>query len=207
VDTQKVGGAALAIAAIGTIVSMAHHPEGTHGAESLNAIVHGGMMILLSVMAWGFLQFAIARGPSRGWISAGGVAFAVSLLGHIGAATINGFAVPALAAGPPVSHDVFRFAWHLNQALAKLGVVAGAVAYLLWSADLLLRGARTQKIVGAAGALIGGAILVLMFGALVRLNVAGAMTVYTLQAVWAVIVGVMLALGQLDDNGNAATSS
>lgn len=205
-QTQRIGGAMLAVAALGTILTMAHHPSGGHAA-GLNAFVHGAMMFLLSAMAWGFVQFVIVRGPTRGLVSAGAVAFAISLLGHIGAATINGFAVPALASGPPVSHDLFRFAWHLNQALAGVGVVAGAAAYVLWSADLLLGGGRVQKTAGAAGAIIGATILVLMLGGLVRLDVAGAMVVYTLQALWAVIVGVMLALGHLGESGKATTSS
>ncbi len=102
----RAGGMALIIAAIGTVAMMAHHPSGPHSGL-LGGIVHGAMIALLLLMTWGFLQFALVRGIRRPLVNGGLLAYGVSLFGHIGAATIKGFVVPALAARGhgAVSHD------------------------------------------------------------------------------------------------------
>jgi hypothetical protein len=116
---DRIGGIALIAAAAGTVLAMGHHPSGAHGGGGLAGLVHGAMIALLGVLAFGFARFCQRRGLDRPLILAGLSAYLASFLAHLGAATINGFVVPALAGGPPISHDVLRFAWHSNQALAK----------------------------------------------------------------------------------------
>ena len=84
------------VGAVGVVGAMAHHPSGAHPG-ALGGIVHGAMIALSLLLAWGFAHFAIGRGASRPLIVGGLLAYAVSLFGNIGAATINGFVVPALA--------------------------------------------------------------------------------------------------------------
>ena len=203
--TTRTAGFILCAAALATVVAMALHPSSAH-AVGLGAVVHASMILLLALMGWGFLQFARARGVWSGWVSAGLVAYAVGVFGHIVAGTINGFVVPAMA-GPaaPVSHDIFRFAWHANQAFAKLGMIAGSAAYLLWSIDLLRKG--PGRLLGSAGAVIGISVPLLLFSGVVRLDVHGALLLYGLQALWAAMVGTAMARGQIQPSGNAATSS
>lgn len=183
---------------------MAFHPSGAH-AGGLAAVVHASMIALLTLMAWGFLQFALARGVSGPWMSAGVLAYAVGVLGHVVAATINGFVVPALAnPAAPISHDIFRFAWQANQAFAQLGMFAGSVAYLLWAIDLLRD--RSTRLLGAAGAAIGVAVPLLLLSKIVRLDVHGALLLYGLQALWAVMVGVAMIGSRIHDSGKDANS-
>ena len=184
---------------------MAFHPSDAH-AGGLAAAVHSSMIILLSLMGWGFLQFSLARGLGSGWVSAGLLAYAVSIFGHLVAGTINGFVVPALAnPEAPIIHDIFRFAWQANQAFAKLGMIAGSVAYLLWSADLLRDG--SGRLLGGAGAAIGIAVPVLLLSGLVRLDVHGALLLYGLQALWAMMVGVAMIHRRIHPSANSATAS
>ena len=144
-NDDRAAGAALVAGALGSVLAMAHHPSGAHSG-ALGPIVHGAMIGLLMLMAWGFLLFQSGRGASRPLPLAGLLAYGVSLFGHIGAATINGFVVPALAVRGhgAVSHDVFLLAWEANQALARLGVYMTGLAFAFWSIDLVVRERRPR---------------------------------------------------------------
>ena len=185
---------------------MAFHPSDAH-AGGLAAAVHSSMIILLSLMGWGFLQFSLARGLGSGWVSAGLLAYAVSIFGHLVAGTINGFVVPALVNPAPVGHDIFRFAWQANQAFAKLGMIAGSAAYVLWSVDLWRAPENPRPALAAAGAAIGIAVPALMLSGIVRLDVHGALLLYGLQALWAVMIGAAMVRGHIHRNAYSATTS
>jgi hypothetical protein len=187
---DRIGGGALIAAALGTVFTMAHHPTGMHGG-GLGGIVHGAMILLLGLLTFGFVRFGQRQGFEQPLILAGGIAYLASFLAHIGAATINGFVVPALAGGePPVSHDLFRFAWHSNQALAKLGVVATGLAYLCWGAELA-RNRRTRWL-GTAGIVTGIVPAILLAAGVIRMDVAGAFVAYAAHALWALLLGAAM---------------
>lgn len=196
-EHSRAAGGILGLAAFGTVVAMALHPSDAHAA-GLAVGVHATMIGLLLTMGWGFLQFAAIRGAWRPWVSAGLVAYAGSILAHVLAGTINGFAVPALInPEAPVSHDIFRFAWFLNQALAKVGMMAASAAYILWSVDLLRAGERRQLMLGASGLVVGLAVPALLVSAVATLNVHGALLLYGLQALWAMVVGAAMFRGRI----------
>ena len=192
-DCSRFAGAAMIAAALGTILAMTHHPTGAHGGP-LGAVVHGAMIVLLMVIAFGFAMFAIRRGLARPFVIAGVIAYAVSLFAHIGAATINGFVVPALAdpQAPPASHDLFRLLWHANQALAHLGVYATGAAFTLWSIDLINDSARPARLAGVAGVAAGFVPALLLASDIIRMDVTGASIVYAAHAAWTVLVGLLL---------------
>ena len=202
---SRFAGGILAVAALGTIIAMAFHPSDAHAAGTA-AVVHSSMIVLLLAMGWGFVQFAASRGVWGGWVSAGLVAYAASVFAHVLAGTINGFVVPALLdPAAPVSHDIFRFAWQLNQALAKFGMIAASAAYLLWAVDLWRRDG--DSLLAATGSAIGVAVPVLLLSGLVKLDVHGALLLYGLHALWAIMVGVAMARGRVQSSATAATSS
>lgn len=187
----RIGGAALIAAGAGIVLAMAHHPTGIHGSDPLGPVVHAAMILLLWLTAFGFATFCMLRGAGGPPILAGAVSYAIALFGHIGAATINGFVVPALAnrGDSLASHDVFMLAWEANQALAALGVIAASIAFLFWSADLLRSHGREARAIGALGIIAGSAPIVLLLGELIAMNVSGALIVYAIQAAWGVCVG------------------
>jgi hypothetical protein len=201
---DRAAGGALVLAALGIVVAMSHHPSGAHSG-ALGGIVHGAMIGLLMLMSWGFLHFAIGRGASRPLILGGLLAYGVSLFAHIGAATINGFVVPALAdpTAPPVSHDIFLLAWQSNQALAKLGATMTGLAYVLWSIDLIAERRRELTLVGLLGLAAGSVPAALLAFGLIRMDVAGAGTVYAIHVAWAMLVGIMLLLGRFVERHGA----
>jgi hypothetical protein len=188
--TNRAAGAVLGGAAIFSIFVMVNHPTSAH-AGPVGGMVHGMMILLLCLMSWGFANFALALGARRALVLAGIIAYAVSLFGHIGAATINGFVVPALAAREVTDHNLYLLAWESNQALARLGVIATGTAYGLWSIELVRR-PGLERWLGLAGLVAGFVPAALLVAGLVRMNVSGAILVYAMHAAWAMLVGAML---------------
>lgn len=194
-DNDRTAGVILCLAAAATVLAMAHHPTSAHGmAGDGGDFVHGAMIVLLGTIAACLFHFARRRGLDRLWILAGVVAYAISLALHIGAATLNGFVVPALAARGPgaVGHDAFVLAWEANQALARLGVYATGAAYLLWSLDFLHRPGLPNRLIGVAGVLAAVGPASMLYAGVVTLNVSGAFLIYAVHVFWIILVGVQL---------------
>lgn len=190
----RIGGATLIAAGAGTVLAMAHHPTGVHGGGALGPAVHAGMIIFLALTTFGFATFCALRGAARPLVLAGLVAYAIALFGHVGAGTINGFVIPALAARGEAlaSRDTFLLAWEANQALARLGVIAASAAFLFWSGDLLRGADRTAKAIGILGLAAGAIPPVLLLGGFVAMDVPGALLVYAIQAGWGAGVGFQM---------------
>ena len=212
-NADRIAGAALIATAASSVLVMAHHPTSAH-AGSLGAIVHGAMIVLLAATAFGFAHFAIRRGLDRPAILAGLVAYALCAFGHVGAATIGGFVVPAVAARGHdaasqgvIGHDIFLLAWESNQALARLGVYANAAAFLLWSLDFLRRPGLEARLIGILGLAAGAVPAILLATGTIRMNVPGALTAYTVFAAWAALVGLHLLRGRLDRDQPAEAQS
>jgi hypothetical protein len=192
----RSAGAVMALAALLSVVAMAHHPTGAHGAGFLARFVHGAMIAFLLLMLFGWARFARARGLARSFPLAGLIAYAASAFAHLAAATINGFAVPTLAARK-ASHDLFVLSWDLNQAFAQVGVFLTSAAFLFWSLDLAVKGAGFSRVVGLIGlaAAIGPA-AALAAGA-ISMDVHGAFIVYAAHAVFAALVGAQMLRGKV----------
>ena len=193
-DADRIAGTCLGIAAAATVLAMAHHPTGPHGGDGGGDFIHGAMIVLLAVMAFGFFHFALRRGFSRPVILAGAVADGFSLVANFGAATINGFVVPALAARGPeaVGHDTFLLAWYANQALARLGVYATGAAYVLWSIDFLRRDGLMNRAIGAVGVVAGAVPATLLLSGQAAMELRVAFPVYSAHAVWAILVALQM---------------
>ena len=202
---DRTAGAVLVLASAGVVLAMAHHPTGLHSG-ALGQIVHGVLIVLIGITAYGLFHFALRQGVARPAVLAGVVAYGISLFGNVGAATINGFAVPAMAAHDGIDHQLFIVTWELNQALANMAVVATGAAFLLWSIGLLRQSGWMAKTIALLGLAAGLApALLLGFGA-VRMNVAGAIILYTMQAAWVLLVGLYLASGRFEADRALNTS-
>jgi hypothetical protein len=185
---KRDGGIALVLGAIASVILMMNHPSGAHGGPA-GGIVHGGMILALGAMTFGFVAFVLGRGP-RTAVLVGMIAYAISFAAHVGAATINGFAVPAMAAWPhgAPGHDVFLLAWLLNQSLAGLGIFATGLAYLCWAFELR----RDQPAIAGLGVLAGVVPAALLGSGLIKLDVHGALLAYGLHGLWALALGVVM---------------
>ena len=200
-SSDRMGGAALIAAAAGTIIGMAHHPTPSANLH-IGPLVHGLLIFFVGLSAFGFAAYCAARGPGRPAILGGAVSYGFALLGHTGAATINGFAVAALAArGEPIGRDTWLLAWEMNQALAQLGVVAAGIAILHWSADLLASRRKEARALGFLGLLAGGAPSMLLVAGAIDMDLTGASIAYAAHAVWGALLGLHLLRGKACHSG------
>ena len=195
---RRLAGALIVIASACVVFTMAHHPTGGQGMDRLIVVVHTAMIGLLILLFSGFLHFCRARGLERLNVSFGLVAYGVSLGAHVGAATINGFVVGALAArGEAVSQELFLFCWELNQALARLGVVTTGAAMVLWSAEFVRERDLANRALGALAAVAGIAPIVWLAGVSPDMGVHAAFFIYALHSVWMLLVGVQMIRGRI----------
>jgi hypothetical protein len=174
-----------------SMLAMAHHPTSLQAGATIG-IVHGAMILFIGMMTYGFTHVARARGLERPAVLAGLVAYAIGAVANVGAATINGFAAPALATHG-ASHDAFDTLWFLNQALAALAVVASGLAYALWSLDLW----RRWKAVALLGLLAGLVPAAALIGGWIDMHLHWAVLIYAAQALWAALIGWLLLRGAL----------
>lgn len=189
--SDRAVGVILLIAAALTVVAMAHHPSSAHGG-SLVYVVHGTMIVLLSALFFGFCHYSMRRGLGRPLILAALVAYGLNYFAHVIAGTVNGFIVPALAArGQDIPHALFVFAWEANQAFARLGTAATAVAFALWGLDLLRQENVFSRLVGGFGFVAGVLPLVLLFNDS-TMDVQTALIIYGLHSGFVALVAVQL---------------
>jgi hypothetical protein len=196
---DRAAGIALIGAAALSMLAMAHHPASFREGAMIQ-IVHGAMILFAGMLAYGFTHFARVRGLGRPAVLAGLVAFAIGAFASIGAALINGFAAPALVAHG-AAHEAVDILCAVNQALAKLGVIATGAAYALWSIDLW----RRSKAVALLGLLAGGVPALLLAGGWIGMHLHAAIMVYGAQLAWTALVGWLLLRGGLAAGSGAAT--
>lgn len=193
-SSGPASGAVLAAASVLGVLVMAHHPTNT-GQAFLANLVHGALMILQLLLFAGFARFAARLGMAGFCALTGLVFYGAAVCGNLLAATINGFAVPALAAREPsISQDIFRLAWELNQALAYAAVYAASVAFILWGAALIARG---RMLAGIAGIAAGGVPAALLAIGSLDMHVAGAFAAYSIQAAFGLIIGILIMRGKV----------
>ncbi len=196
-ESEKATGVMMIVAAAAVVFAMAHHPTGPD-AGVMAEIVHGTMIVLLVVLLTGFIRFSQLRGLKRVVILLGLVSFGLSFIANVGAATINGFVVGALAnADAAVSHEILLLCWEANQALARLGVASTGAALVFWSCDLLRQSDGGNRMAGVLGMVAGLAPLAWFFAVSPEMNVHVALVIYVAHALWMGLIGVQLFRGRI----------
>lgn len=188
----RVGGAVLIAVAILAVFAIVYHPVDGQGDNQVNRAIHALMMILVLLLSFGFARFALRRGIVRPAVLAGAIGYAVSVCAEIGAATINGFIVPDLAAGGIADPDIYSLAREANQTLAALGVYAGGSALVFWGLDLAWHGSWRDRATSLPGLSLGLISVLLLATGVVQMDVAGALLLYTMGAAWAVLIALHL---------------
>ncbi|PWE16442.1 hypothetical protein DDZ18_13575 [Marinicauda salina] len=182
-------GAITAAASALSIFVMAHHPTG-HGMDAV--IVHTGMITLMATVFFGMSVFSILRGGAL--VLAGLTAHGIALGANIGAGTISGFLVGALAAASDggASQDVFLLLRAGNQVLAAMGVYATSVALVIWGADLVSRNGHAARLAGLAGLALGVIPAAALATGALALDIHGALAIYAAHAAFTALVGVLM---------------
>ncbi|MEM7202414.1 MAG: hypothetical protein AAF628_19235 [Planctomycetota bacterium] len=167
-------GLALAAAAPLSVAIMSRHPtisahepaarlaEAAAEADA-SRLVHGSIIALSVVLVTGFLGFAHRFGARRPNVRSGLLCYIAGSLAFAGAAVLDGFVAPGLAARFASADaaevnavlPVIASNTQLNRALALQGMLAFAAAAMLWSSTLL-RQPGVWRWLGIAGLLLGG---------------------------------------------------
>lgn len=206
-DTQQGGaafearaaGVALAGSAALAVFAMAHHPTGlpavggATGPGTLTGFLHGAMIVLITLQLWGYMVFMRMRGGA-GWAVAGFAAYVLGFAANLVAALVSGFLAPALASNGVADAGDLALLREVNQLAAKLAVLAGGAAILMWSAGLLTGGGH--KVSGVTGLGLGVLPAALILTGAVTMDVAGAQLTYGLQMGFAAIAGVLVWRGR-----------
>jgi hypothetical protein len=210
-----IAGLILAGGTVLEIAAMAHHPslhspDIAQAAQQIarlsrqSAWVHGSLLALMLIIAFGFSEFALRRDLRRPLVRAGAVFYGVGVLVMIGAGLVSGFIITDLMSLTPHVTDVdlqinaqlLILCRVLNQSCANFATVSISAGILFWSIDLLHQ-SGLPRLIGALGLGVGILpVFALMFG-LMRLNVHGMMAVLLLQALWNVAVGLAMARSRI----------
>jgi hypothetical protein len=212
VPDGALAGVAIAVASLLTLVSVAHHPttpKALKAADAFPAIValtgadrmvHTIVIGTMLALVFGFAVYALRRGLHRSAVVGGLIAFTFGIAATIGAALIDGFLIPEIAARyVDATPELLSRAAMLLQTCAlaiqvatKAGFVGMSLGIVLWSVDLILD-KGFLRIAGVVGALAGivPAILTLSGG---YLNPHALMIVIAIQTLWYLAIATLLLL-------------
>jgi hypothetical protein len=168
----------------------------------MDRIVHGALIALVGGLLTGLAAFSLRQGIAQPTVAAGIIAYSIGAGATIGAAVIDGFIVPGIAAQyAGASAQEVKLALHLLatcaltiQVLTKLGLIAISTSILMWSIGLVRsRGAaRIAGIIGlAAGLLPAG---VLLFGG-VDLTPSSLGAIFLAHSIWYFAIAALLFRG------------
>lgn len=203
-------GIILLVASLLEVLAMAHHPSVDTSDISqavaqiarfsaVSGVVHGGLITLMLLIAYGFVDFTVRRGLQRPLIRAGAIGYGCGVLAMVGAALVSGFITTGLASLAPhgtavdlqINRQLLLLCRVLNQSCANFAVVAMSAGIVAWSLDLC-GNAGARRAVGVFGCLVGLVpALALMFGE-IHLDVRGMTEVVVAQAAWNIAVAVLM---------------
>ena len=205
---DRISGVAMIVGMLGAVVTMALHPIGGHlrtSSERLAEIagmargIHILGIVSISVLFFGLLGLGQAIGLTSARARAGLVAFGLSWIAVVGAATASGLIGPELIEqyqNADVSeqaglHAVWDYNRHVNHVLDHIFIVATCVGMALWSM-VFFRYDVWWKVVGVLGLAMAAIGLVSLVGGYVRMNVSDFRLVIIGYAVWGAAVGGLL---------------
>ncbi len=216
-----LAGAALVAGAAISLVALSHHPSvHGHGGATLlvqmarlraaDATVHAVVIAAAGAQLFGLAVFSLRRGLRYESVVGAAVAYAIATAAIVGAAILDGFVIPAvaaravavstagLAASPSadvVAPAMISAAATAVQVLTKIALVSMPIAVILWSTSIVrgtpvLRGVAMLGFVSSA-ALIGFAV----FGGSISAHIVGA--IGGLAVVWNIAIGALMIRGDL----------
>jgi hypothetical protein len=205
----------LILSALAALIAVAHHPSVSHAtsrtdvmaqivrSSALDEAVHAVVIVAACGLLFGLTAFAARRGLRNETVLAGLVAYAIGTVFAIGAALIDGFLIPAIAArygtAPPARLDtalqMLTVCAMTIQIATKTWLLATSFAVLIWSSGLIRR-SRVLRAIGAVGILATAALLVVLaFTA--NLNPHSLGVIVVLQTFWYVAIGALMVRGEL----------
>lgn len=211
-DDDRVGGWALILGSLMTLVTMALHPTGADLLRDYdtfaprNILAHGLAIaaVPLSVFGWLALGRRLRAAGARTEAELGIVTFALAAVAVLTAGVASGLVAPMIAErilgaeaeDAAVLRMLFRYNGMVNQGFATVFVAASAAAMTIWSAGALRAGGLPRAL-AAFGLLVGLVLLGITVAGRLRLDVHHFGMIIGAQAAWTVGVGVVLSRGAL----------
>jgi hypothetical protein len=203
---DKKGGIALIAASLGGILTMALHPtvRDLFAPDKLAPMaillvgVHALSVVSMPVLFLGGLALSRRLASPDRLALVALVVYGFALAAVLVAAVVDGFVVPSLAreimtTAPPETEG-WRIALYyngfLNQAFARVFLVASSTSIALWSVSIL-RSRTLAPSVAIYGLLVGPAVIVAVVSGS-RLDPHGAGLLILCQSLWFIVVGSLL---------------
>jgi hypothetical protein len=204
---NRLGGIALIIGAVSGMITMSLHPvAGAHPITPAQFEKIATLMIGVHVLAIAGVPFSFlgALGLTRRLDSPGRLALAGLVVYSLGlVAVMIAPAMSGLVGTEVIRHMIARGAgseqWQtlmeynflINQAFAKIFVVASCSAVALWSLTIVTSRAL-PVVIGIYGLLLGPVIVIALISGGLSLDVHGFGLVIFSQAIWFIVVGMLL---------------
>jgi hypothetical protein len=213
-DARVFGWMLAAAALLSTGFAMVHPRVSGHELDDVvaqmiagavfNGWIHGILIALLFVQTAGFFGLSLRLGLGRPTVALAMTSWLLGALAMTGAGVINGFALGIFAgryghAGPEQAAAIgaaFNMAGSIAATWAVIGAVASSAAVACWSLRLV-RLAGAQRVIGAAGLLLGLVTAGMLISGHLVLNVHGFILLVLSQSVWTVAVGVQMGRGRI----------
>jgi hypothetical protein len=165
---------------------------------AINHFVHGIAIASLPLILLGLIGLS----QYLEWTAAavgGLVIYCFATLGNLVAALMSGFVASEVIgqmqaddeASAATHHMLLHYTGYVNQAFAKLAVLAAGVALLLWSLEII-RTRRLSRLSAIVGLGVGVFLILGIPLGQLHLDVRGIILVTALQAVWMVLIGFQL---------------
>ncbi|MEM8917605.1 MAG: hypothetical protein AAGE37_01995 [Pseudomonadota bacterium] len=169
-----------------TIILMLLHPDSWQAGVMI-PLVHGSLQAVIVVQVGAMIVGMRSYGWNL-WITTGMLFVGAGYLAGTGAATINGFMMPAFLdrVDGEALPQIRQLVWEADQALARLGVIATGIGFVLW-AVMLWR--HAQRVLAVAGMVAGLIPALLLASGHLNMHLHGAILVYTAQALWVIALG------------------
>jgi hypothetical protein len=202
---EAVYGGALIVGALAGVTTMVLHPTGSqlmadvrHMAPVVLA-VHGLALAAVPILFFGAIGLTRMLAGDGDAAVAALVAYGMGSVAIMIAAVADGLLAPGLAAqmlgSSGAERDLFAAMLHyngqINQAFAKVFVVASSAAILLWSVAIVRRGVLARG-AGVLGIVVGALALFAVVIGHLRLDTHGFGAVMICQGVWMITVGVLM---------------
>lgn len=197
-------GAALMLAGVLEIVLLALHPEGSAhdfagvlreeaNGRPIDALVHGGFIVLLGVQLVGYRALSLRLGRDRTSVLAAGVFFTMGAAALMASMFIDGLLIPKLAARFLTAaadqnsvRVVFAFAGAAISLLMPIGLSFQGIGIAAWGAGLI----GMRRLTGSLVILLGVLILAAAIAFTAKPVFIAAAIPAT--ALWSVLAGVLL---------------
>ncbi len=204
---ERLGGMALIVGTVGTILTMILHPTGRdlfepgqlESATRMVAGAHALAILSMPILFLGTLALSRRLAAADRLSIAALVVYGFALAAGMAAAAVSGFVAPGLAgeiiAADPLASEEWHILFHynglLNQAFARVLVVASSISILLWS-TAIVRSRALAVGMGVYGLFLGPVTILAVGSGHLSLDVHGFGLVVLGQAVWFIGLGVLL---------------